>query len=232
VDSSEIELQARLQEGRPEHGRVPRLPTGVIGRFGLKAQIPTVEEFVAGAFQSDMGLTSRQRPSEPPNPEGKTDDMVLGQDLSDDLVEDIGFYVTTLDILSRKAPTIQGERLFQAARCATCHVPAMKTSSTFWITQMAGKSAKIYSDMLLHDMGTTLADGIVEGVAREREWRTAPLIGLRHLDSFLHDGRALSFDQAIHGHGGPGSEANASIEAYDALTPPQKQQLEEFVLSL
>jgi CxxC motif-containing protein (DUF1111 family) len=86
--------------------------------------------------------------------------------------------------------------------------------------------------MLLHDMGTALADGMEDGEAKSRDWRTAPLIGLRFLKTFLHDSRATSIDQAIRFHDSPGSEASESVHAYSSLSPDDRALLAAYVESL
>jgi CxxC motif-containing protein (DUF1111 family) len=235
VDAREIEKQAQLQEGRVEHGRVPRLPDGRLGRFGLKARVASLEDFTADAFNGDMGLTSMRFQLEPLNPAKERDDQLPGLDISEDVIQDVSFYVRTLRIPDRtsRGLTLEGRKLFEDTRCGNCHVRSMKTSADFPIKVLAGQDAEIYSDMLLHDMGTRLADGIVEGAAREREWRTAPLIGISRLNSrLLHDGRASTVGAAILEHSSLGSEANMSVELYRKLTNAEKEKLESFVRSL
>ena len=92
----------------------------------------------------------------------------------------------------------------------------------------------LHSDLLLHDMGTDLADGTggIDGQATSREWRTAPLIGVRFLNNYLHDSRAHSIDEAFRLHAGPGSQATPSIAAYTALTDADRQALLRFVDAL
>jgi CxxC motif-containing protein (DUF1111 family) len=133
-----------------------------------------------------------------------------------------------------------GEETFKSIGCAGCHLPKL------------GNVSGIYSDLLLHDMGTRLADvntyavfvggppnaeggPVVEGPrpdslpASEREWRTPPLWGLRHSSPYLHDGRAVNIEQAIMMHGGQGAN---SAKRYTELSPRRKQNLEAFLLSL
>src|SRR5262249_4724024 len=100
------------------------------------------------------------------------------------------------------------------------------------IALLAGIDAPVYTDLLLHDMGDDLADGMEDEGARSRDWKTAPLIGLRHEKAFLHDGRAPTIEQAVLLHEGPGSEANQVIAAFRALTPADKSELLSFVGSL
>ncbi|HLL53921.1 MAG TPA: di-heme oxidoredictase family protein, partial [Myxococcaceae bacterium] len=65
-----------------------------------------------------------------------------------------------------------------------------------------------------------------------REWRTAPLIGLRFSRHFLHDGRATTLQEAIVAHAGPGSEANDSVRRFQGLSDVDRQALVDFVHSL
>jgi CxxC motif-containing protein (DUF1111 family) len=126
--------------------------------------------------------------------------------------------------------------LFEATGCARCHVPSLRTRADYPVAALADIDAPIYSDLLLHDMGSALADGIpansIDGQAGSFEWRTAPLIGLRFNRSYLHDGRAKNVEQAIELHRGEGSEANASVDAFDALTEGERQRLLAFVQAL
>ena len=52
-----------LRTPQPGVGR-PRAASTVLGRFGWKANVPTVEQQVAGAFHGDIGITSSLHPDE------------------------------------------------------------------------------------------------------------------------------------------------------------------------
>lgn len=232
VDDAEIERLAAAQAaaGGPVRGLVPRLSDGRIGRFGVKARVATLEEFAADAFQGDMGLTSPLRPTELPNPDGLADDESPGIDLPADAVRDAAAYVRLLAMPRRDGLTEPGRALFASTGCAACHAPALRTRADYPVAALAGRDAEIYSDLLLHAMGTDLADGLREGTAAgEQHWRTAPLIGVRHLRNYLHDGRATTVEQAVQLHRGPGSEANASVDAFDALSAADRAALLDFV---
>jgi len=94
------------------------------------------------------------------------------------------------------------------------------------------QAVHLYSDLLLHNMGTGLTDGIVQGLAQGNDWRTAPLWGLSQRLFFLHDGRATSLGQAIQLHTGPQSEANGSVAAFNALPAATQQDILNFLQSL
>jgi len=205
---------------------------GLIGRFGVKARIATLEEFAADAAQGDMSLTSPMRPQELPNPDGLLDDERPGPDLDEDEVRLMADYVRLLAIPARPAPDPAGARLFAEARCDGCHVPTLRTRVDYPIEALADVDAPIYSDLLLHDMGVGLTDWRPEGDATPQEWRTAPLMGLRHLRSYLHDGRATTLRDAVLLHRSEGSEANDSVARFESLTADDQQRLLDFVADL
>lgn len=234
VDEREVERIAHEQRARGGlvRGRVPRLADGRLGRFGLKARIATLREFSADAFRGDMGLTSPLFTQEVPNPDGLTDDARTGVDLTDEQLDAIDLYVAAIDIPARRPMDRDGLALFLRARCADCHVPSLATVTDYRLAAIAGRPAEIFSDLLLHDMGRALADGIAEGAAGPRDWRTAPLIGLRFHRSLMHDGRAQTIEDAIRAHRGEGSEANESVSTFESLTPAEQRTLVAFVRAL
>lgn len=117
----------------------------------------------------------------------------------------------------------QGQRglvLFEKAECSACHIPRLEHERG---------PLPIYSDLLLHDMGPGLADGLRPGVAMESEFRTQPLWGISSTGPYLHDGRASTLEKAILAHGGEAQRARDLFAAYDA---GERADLEEFLLSL
>ena len=213
--------------------------TGLIGRFGLKGRVATLDEFTADAFQGDMGITSPLRPTEPANPDGLTDDLHAGVDIDADTVNDIADYMRLLAIPTRRAPAglsrddvAAAATLFDDVRCAVCHVPAMRTSTTYPIAQLQDTAAALFSDLLLHDLGDDLQDHVSDGDASGREWRTAPLMGLRFFGGYLHDGRAPTIEDAITAHASAGSEANDSVDRFNALSEADRALLITYVESL
>jgi CxxC motif-containing protein (DUF1111 family) len=201
----------------------------VLGRFGVKARIATLDDFTADAFQGDMGLTTPMRPTELVNPDGLSDDQRAGIDLDIEHVDRIAFYLRRIAIPRRVGLTARGAALFEEAACAACHVPALRTRADYPIPQLAGIDAPIYSDLLLHDMGPALADGLTDGSATSLTWRTAPLIGLRFARTYLHDGRAHAIAEAVLAHAG---EASGALQAFQALSPDDRRALIEFVEAL
>jgi len=100
------------------------------------------------------------------------------------------------------------------------------------VAALRNKPANLYSDLLLHEMGENLADGISQGQAEGNEFRTAPLWGLGQRIFFLHDGRTSDLMQAILEHRSTKSEANEVIHQYTRLSEKDKQDLLNFLRSL
>jgi CxxC motif-containing protein (DUF1111 family) len=201
----------------------------VIGRFGLKARQPSLDDFVADALQNDIGITSPMRPAELPNPDGLTDDLKPGVDVPIDFVNGLAMYVRLNSIPRRDGLTERGRALFSQVKCDVCHVPALKTRPDYPIPQLAGVDAAVYTDFLLHRWSDTNGDGVTDGQALSNQWRTAPLIGLRFNKTFLHDGRAHTVDEAILQHDG---EPGDSARAYVGLPADDRKALLDFVGSL
>jgi CxxC motif-containing protein (DUF1111 family) len=113
--------------------------------------------------------------------------------------------------------TSAGATQFQAVGCAQCHTPSLSSE---------GKRAHLYSDLLLHDMGPDLADGLPQGAASGSEFRTMPLWRVSDRAHFLHDGRATSLDEAIRTHGG---QAAPSVQNFEGLGATDRQALLDFL---
>jgi CxxC motif-containing protein (DUF1111 family) len=117
-----------------------------------------------------------------------------------------------------------GFGLFMRLGCGECHVPTL-FSGPNKIRALDRKPVNLFSDLLLHDMGT-LNDGIAQADALPNEMKTAPLWGLRHRAPYLHDGRAPTLPAAISAHDGEGSAAR---DRFEKLSAAQQKQLVEFL---
>jgi CxxC motif-containing protein (DUF1111 family) len=127
--------------------------------------------------------------------------------------------------LDKKAQ--RGSKVFEQVGCAECHTPKMETGENP-VKALHRKPVFLYSDLLLHEMGTALAD-TCNGQARPGEFRTEPLMGLRFRERFLHDGRALTLESAVLQHGGQGQKA---ADAFLRLSEAERQALVLFLRSL
>jgi CxxC motif-containing protein (DUF1111 family) len=213
----------------------------VLGRFGLKANQPTVRQQIAGALAGDMGVTTALFPA-PNCPPAQTACAALKEahpELSAQDLEAMTFYHYVLAVpAARRQETPQvreGKALFAATGCAVCHQPELKTGAFPDFPALSGQTIHPYTDLLLHDMGAALADNRPDYKASGREWRTPPLWGLGLIatvnghNNLLHDGRARNILEAILWHDG---EAAPAKEAVRHMSAPEREALLEFLKSL
>jgi CxxC motif-containing protein (DUF1111 family) len=204
-----------------------------VGRFGWKAVVPTLEQFSAGAYLNEMGITNPGFPEET-CPQGDCA-LLLADPVEDpeDDGEDIAAFASYMRLLAppargrRDGETDEGEAIFEGIGCAICHQPTLRTGES----QIAALNRRVfrpYSDFLLHDMGS-LGDGVPEGDASATEMRTAPLWGLRVRPRLLHDGRTTDLAEAILAHDGEGRRSRARFAALD---DSQRRALIAFLRSL
>jgi CxxC motif-containing protein (DUF1111 family) len=228
--------------GRPNIVKDPVTGQNRVGRFGWKAQVPSLFVFSGDAYLNEMGITNNIFPDESaPNggaitcddghPAPEIDDEDLNGNGISDGVEAFNNFMRFLGpppTLPATTDSAQGSRIFVAIRCSACHVPSFVTPNVPEIPALSNKRFFPFSDFLLHGMGS-LGDGIVQGISQQREMRTAPLWGLRETAPFLHDGSAATVTDAILAHDGEGL---ASRNAFRGLTARQKQQLLAFLNSI
>jgi CxxC motif-containing protein (DUF1111 family) len=210
-----------------------------IGRFGVKARIATLDQFTGDAFRGDMGLTNPLYPSEVENPDGLLDDNKAGLDVDLDEVNLVADYVRLLRLPRRaldRKDAEAGAALFAGVGCAACHTPTLATRADHPLAALFGERVAVFTDVLLHDMGDSLADHVADEDASGREWRTAPLMGLRFMNSYLHDGRAQTLDEAVRAHAHDAdvnpSDAAAVVDAYRALSDDERAALLLYVEAL
>jgi CxxC motif-containing protein (DUF1111 family) len=261
IPDAVLEAGAALKHpDRPEiAGRVSRQKDGRIGRFGWKAQTPSLDDFVRTACAVELGLDvpGHHQAGLPQKAEAKP----AGLDLSDDECGALLAYVASLPKPAEIVPPSAAERqtvdagkaAFERVGCAACHTPRL------------GDVEGIYSDLLLHNMGPETGDtgaygafvpdpsepDVVDsdtpavatvpapakpagekrptGPATRQEWRTPPLWGFRDSGPYLHDGRAATLEEAVALHGG---EAARSARDFFALRPLERQQIAAFVKTL
>jgi len=223
-----------------------------LGRFGWKAGASSLRHQIAGALNTDMGVMT----SVLPRPDcGAMQDgcgNAAGPELSDAHLDDLVRYVALLGVRARRAiddaEALRGEALFEELGCAGCHASELTTSGFHPYAELRDQVIHPYSDLLLHDMGPGLADALGEGDASGAEWRTTPLWGVglsacvtggvegpfqsqvcSPSESYLHDGRARTLEEAILWHGG---EGEASRDAYQAASDAEREALVAFLRSL
>lgn len=215
--------------------------TTKMGRFGWKSNQPTIKQQVAGAFSGDIGITSSVFPNEnyPTGFDGSNIPNGGSPEITDETLNKVVFYSSTLSVPARrnhKAQNVmEGKRIFEQIQCNSCHVQEFTTSASYYISAFRNQIIRPYTDLLLHDMGTELADNAPDYLATGTEWRTPPLWGIGLIPTvnghsfLLHDGRARSIEEAILWHGG---EASSSKNSFKNLSLQDRNKLIEFLNSL
>jgi CxxC motif-containing protein (DUF1111 family) len=250
---------------------------GTISRFGWKAQNGSINIFSGEAYNVEMGITNDLFPIA----RNEDEDCNLAYEpfdvprTSNDLYNDplkimpawmmftvFMRFVDAPQPAPMNASALHGRELFSEIGCALCHTPAFKTRGTAnpatpsqeigpHVVALRGKTVNLYSDLLVHHMGATMADNIVQGNAGPDEFRTTPLWGLGQRLFFLHDGRTNDLLTAIQDHfsaahsdGGDNpakdsqsssygpSEANHVVQRFNALSERDKQAILDFLRSL
>ncbi len=183
-------------------GRAHLLEDGRLGRFGWKANVASIREFVRDALSGELGLTVPNEPG-----------LSFGSPVDDDEVADPEADVRSIDAIASFIELLappprnriditledRGEAVFQSVGCSSCHVPTLRTAD--------GIDVHPYTDLLLHDIAGQNALGIEEGDAEIHEFRTPPLWGLARTAPYLHDGRASTIEAAVTAHDGEASQA-------------------------
>jgi CxxC motif-containing protein (DUF1111 family) len=217
----------------------------VVGKFGWKAQVPSLEIFAGDAYVNEMGITNlifgsencsalqdchsecnpdQNQPNDRPDPQtGITN------------IEKFQNFMRFLDIYPQALhyPDREGLELFARTGCADCHLPGLVTRANGEIPALNRRPFYAFTDGLLHNMGPS-GDGIAQGTAARFEMRTAPLMGLSTQQvngefSLFHDGQSNSIEAAILRHDGQGRR---SAMNFDGLPPAEKAALIQFLNSI
>ncbi|RWO91688.1 di-heme oxidoredictase family protein [Mesorhizobium sp.] len=233
--------------GKPNIVRDGHSGEPTLGRFGWKAQTPSIRQQAADAFAGDIGIST----PEVPNHWGdctaaEKNCLALAAGVQERLgpveapppvMDLVTFYSQNLAVPARrdldKPDVLAGKKLFYDMGCISCHTPK-------FVTRRGNKAQAFqliwpYSDFLLHDMGPGLSDGQAVGDASGSEWRTPPLWGIGLTQTvngnnfFLHDGRARTLTEAILWHGGEGQKAR---DRFAAAAAPDRAALIKFLESL
>jgi CxxC motif-containing protein (DUF1111 family) len=226
---------------------------GTIARFGWKAQNKSLLLFAGEAYNVEQGISNELFPTErdetgacqylaAPNDVTNVDGAGAPEVLSG--IQKFAFFMRLLaapqpspDTPGGAASIGRGRALFAAVGCALCHTPTLTTGASP-IAALDRQPANLYSDLLLHHVGATLADDVVQGSAGPDEFRTAPLWGLGQRIFFLHDGRTTDLLEAIRAHRSAAtlryraSEANLVVDRFRALSESQKQDVLNFLRAL
>jgi CxxC motif-containing protein (DUF1111 family) len=196
-----------------------------LGRFGWKASVPALDAQVEIAFQRDFGISSSGLPggygectaAEKACRDAGAKDVELPDEFRDVVVA----FLKVLREPDAHDESMPGFTLFKQSGCLGCHA-VLKDGD--------GRPVRAYTDLLLHDLGPELDDGIAEGAARSSEWRTAPLWDVAanlQAGGLMHDGRARSIAEAVRWHGGEAANART---AFTAMSPKKRKLIETFLL--
>jgi len=260
-------------EGHPN--MVPN--NGTISRFGWKAQNASLTVFAGEAYNVEMGISNDLFPithsedsecnlSYEPFDVPRTDDLSYNNPLKIMpawlMFTEFMRFVDAPSLGAQTESAKRGEKLFREVGCALCHTPSFETPGVAnpgspseeigpQTVALRGRKVNLYSDLLVHHMGATLADNIVQGDAGPDEFRTTPLWGLGQRIFFLHDGRTDDLMVAVQDHfshagsdGGDNpsrdrdstryapSEANTVVRRFNGLSERDKQSVLDFLRSL
>ncbi|UOB17994.1 di-heme oxidoreductase family protein [Abyssalbus ytuae] len=212
-----------------------------LGRFGWKANQPSILQQIAAAFSGDLGITSSVFPNEncPPGIDCASVPNGGEPEISDENFNTVLLYSSTLAVPARrdvdKTEVLEGKQLFEQINCVACHLPKITTGTHPTINALSNQTIRPYTDMLLHDMGDGLSDNSQDFLATKNEWRTPPLWGLGLIKTvnghtyLLHDGRARNTEEAILWHDG---EAKKAKNAFMELTKTEREKIITFIQSL
>ncbi len=210
-----------------------------VGRFGWKAQIATLLTFSGDAYTNEMGITNDMFPLEPLGgiSQARLRECDLVKDPEDRVdprtgkraIDNFESFMKFLAPLPRGVITDEvrtGEQVFTTIGCGSCHVPVLTTGANA-SAALNRKSLALFSDLLLHDVGT--GDGIEQEAAQQNEIRTPALWGLRLRRPLMHDGSAPTVSDALRQHGG---EAAGVMERYRGASDQMRRALMAFLDSL
>ncbi|MEM9721250.1 MAG: di-heme oxidoredictase family protein [Bacteroidota bacterium] len=227
--------------GRPNYVWDIESQSTVMGRFGWKANQPSLLQQVASAFNGDIGIKTYLLPEENCQDNEACQDLPDGgvTEIDDDDLLKVVLYSSTLAVPARRnwedQEVLRGKKLFTEIGCTSCHVPKFVTGAHHRFDALSNQTIRPYTDLLLHDMGEGLADNRPDFEATGREWRTPPLWGIGLFNTvnkhtfYLHDGRARNLEEAILWHGG---EALQSQARFKALSITERNELLTFLESL
>jgi len=220
---------------------------GTLGRFGWKAQNKSLLVFSGEAYNVEMGITNDLFPTERDETDAcqytTSPNSVTHLDAATPLeaISSIEKFANFMRLLGAPVPSADqpggtvsitnGKALFASVGCALCHVPTLHTGNAP-VAALRYKDVNLYSDLLLHDMGSSLGDGVAQGQAGGQEFRTAPLWGLGQRLFFLHDGRTADLKQAVLAHRSDGSEASGVVSKFNNLADREQQDVLNFLRSL
>jgi CxxC motif-containing protein (DUF1111 family) len=216
--------------------------SNTIGKFGWKANQPSLRQQVADAFIGDMGLTSSIfNEANCPDPQEDCINFPNGEspEVTNLQLDKVVFYQSALAVPKRRnfkdLNVLKGKTLFKNIECIKCHSINYTTGQSKENSHLENININPFSDFLLHDMGDDLADNRPDFLANGKEWRTQPLWGIGLISTvnnhtnLLHDGRARNIEEAILWHGG---EAENSKQQFMRLSSEERSNVLQYINTL
>lgn len=216
-----------------------------VGKYGWKAETPTLAQQSMDAAVNDMGVTNPMFPTETCTASQHTCGQALSgttnapYEMTEQQMNEVVTYLEFLAVPGRdyldNPDVIKGEQLFNAIGCESCHRATFTTGTEQRQRRLHNQTIHPYTDLLLHDMGPELADYRPSFSADGYEWRTPPLWGIGMVEQvnghtrFMHDGRARNLEEAILWHGG---EAEAVKQRFTTLSKTEREAMLKFLKSL
>ena len=223
---TDAEVLAHADCGDPDPAAIAGCPhvlsTGRLGRFGWKADVPSLDEFARDALSNETGVSVPQVSGLTFGASTDADD-VADPEITEPDIDALVFYMRHLAPPpgQSKDPEAEasGKASFEQVGCTGCHAERF----------VAPGGAVAYTDLLLHQVAPDGSPGIADGSAGPLAIRTPPLWGISLTPPYMHDGRSFSIADAIERHD---AEAAGARRAYEALSPVAKANLLAFLASL
>ncbi|PCJ17165.1 MAG: hypothetical protein COB04_09395 [Gammaproteobacteria bacterium] len=142
----------------------------------------------------------------------------------------------------------RGLQKFKDVGCADCHTPVLKTTTKtiglrypevpqnpsenvylsidltekpgFRSNREGGINVRLFADLKIHNMGPELAEA-----NGDANFTTARLWGVADTAPYLHDGRALTIEEAIFMHGQEGSDAEEAVTSFGELSEAEQSDV-------
>lgn len=233
----------------------------VVKPFGRKGEFATVREFDvdAMAFHFGMQATELVGVDIDKDGDGVVNEMKEG-DLS--ALSIFNTTMNRPVEQTRNTDEEQGFELFNTIGCADCHKPLLNTHTQFLPYKLIGENqqpfensfyrtdlsqspasfkmnnqggieVRLFSDLKHHYMGEELKETFSLATDKQNgEFITARLWGIADTAPYLHDGRALTLEDAIRLHDNPGSEAASAGKNFKSLETIDKVNVIKFLNTL
>lgn len=233
----------------------------VVRPFGRKGEFATVREFDVGAMSFHFGMEATELVGDGIDKDGDgVFDEIKEGDLSALSIFNTTMNRPFQSNLGNDER--DGRDLFNSMGCSGCHIPRLNTNTKFLPYKLVGANESpfedtfyqvkltrqpmrfkrnnqggvkvdLFSDLKRHYMGEDLKETFTLVTDKQNgEFVTARLWGIADTAPYLHDGRALTLEEAIAMHDNPGSEASSEGQNFKNLSDADKLNLIKFLNTL